>query len=138
MKETPKVEILYFQLVGDEQITSIEAEFQKNIEKDVWNKEYFNLAYADGQFTTYGISPSKETREKQSITMIKRNRNKGKNHGFYGKHHTNLARKKISEASKNTGKKIHIVDFRIQRKLKLKLEFHLLSGIKEVEIRCMV
>lgn len=121
LKETPKVEILYFQLVGDEQITSIEAEFQKNIEKDVWNKEYFNLAYADGQFTTYGVSPSKETREKQSITMIKRNRNKGKNHGFYGKHHTNLARKKISEASKKYWKENPHRGFSHTKEAKIKI-----------------
>lgn len=92
----PKIEILYFEFIpSDKNILEIEEFYQRLVYKDVWDNEYFNLSYATGKFTTYGKSPSKEARLKQSISLKNSKKNSGKNHGMYGKTHSQKAKNKI-------------------------------------------
>lgn len=76
--ESPKIEILYFQLVGFESITEIEEKFQRAIDLESWHNEYFNLSYANGEFTTYGkIWTVKEKSEMSSIMKASTAHKKG-------------------------------------------------------------
>ena len=83
---------------------TLDGEFALNAAQLKMHDMYYNRPYYELIFLTRaeharlhrkGVTLSEETRRKMSEA------NKGENNPFYGKHHSDEARRKISEAAKN-------------------------------------